>query len=350
MRKKCPKCGTNAVGLLSSIKLKDCRICTKCWKSLGFKINTQDVKKAQSFNLADLEGVNVRYNNSNSMNNSYNNGSPTPYNIKMAEKIVSEIQKLSYEMVSTKEPSTFFDGFDEVIEKVKLLMPLEGKVKFIGEASSPSELLNITMATKDEDAEEFIHKWYAEINKNIYRADSEHEKIEICQRSFKSISKHIPQMSQSNIELIEKLKRECQESIGVYSITDESNPTIGFAEDYDEMDGHNFENFCAKLLMNNGYTNVKVTAGSGDFGADVLAERDGIKYAIQCKREKGNIGNKAVQEALSGKAHYKAHIGAVMTNQYFTSSAKKQAESAGIILWDRTHIEKLKAQSEQTLT
>jgi len=34
----------------------------------------------------------------------------------------------------------------------------------------------------------------------------------------------------------------------------------------------------------------------------VLAERDGgIKYAIQCKREKDNIGNKALQEALSEK-------------------------------------------------
>jgi len=141
--------------------------------------------------------------------------------------------------------------------------------------------------------------------------------------------------------LVENMKRECQKKIGVLTVSEESGQVVALTEDYDAMDGHDFERFSAELLMKNGYINVKATVGSGDFGADVLAERDGIKYAIQCKREKENIGNKAVQEALSGKVHYKAHIGAVMTNQYFTTSAKKQAESSGIILWDRAHIEKL---------
>lgn len=48
----------------------------------------------------------------------------------------------------------------------------------------------------------------------------------------------------------------------------------------DEMDGYNFENCSANLLLNNGFNNVKVTQYSGDFGVDIIAYKDDIKYAI----------------------------------------------------------------------
>ena len=44
----------------------------------------------------------------------------------------------------------------------------------------------------------------------------------------------------------------------------------------DEMEGHEFEYFCADLLENQGFTDVEVTRGSGDFGVDILAEKDGV--------------------------------------------------------------------------
>ena len=110
---------------------------------------------------------------------------------------------------------------------------------------------------------------------------------------------------------------------------------------YDNMTGIGFESFCANLLRNNGFINVQITSGSGDFGADILAEKDGLTYAIQCKRQKSNVGNKAVQEIFSGKEFYKKNIGVVLTNHYFTSPAKKQAERTGIRLWDRNHLENM---------
>ena len=36
----------------------------------------------------------------------------------------------------------------------------------------------------------------------------------------------------------------------------------------DELDGHDFEYYCADLLRANGFLDVEVTKGSGDFGAD----------------------------------------------------------------------------------
>lgn len=106
----------------------------------------------------------------------------------------------------------------------------------------------------------------------------------------------------------------------------------------DAMDGHQFEYFCAELLKKNGYYNVEVTQGSGDCGIDVLAEKEGITFAIQCKCYSGNIGNHAVQEAYSGTAYYKRQVPVVMTNRYFTPAAKDTAQKTNVLLWDRDQL------------
>lgn len=109
----------------------------------------------------------------------------------------------------------------------------------------------------------------------------------------------------------------------------------------DSMTGHEFENFCANLLKNNCFSNVKVTKGSGDQGVDVLAEKDGIKYAIQCKLYSTPLGNTPVQEVAAGKTFYGCHVGVVMTNSTFTTGAKELAKATNVLLWDRNKLEEL---------
>ena len=104
---------------------------------------------------------------------------------------------------------------------------------------------------------------------------------------------------------------------------------------FDELEGHDFEYYCAELLENRGFEDVEVTRGSGDYGVDILAEKDGVTYGIQCKRYEGSIGTKAVQEAFSGKAYYDCDEAIVLTNSYFTPQAAEAAEKLGVILWDR---------------
>lgn len=113
--------------------------------------------------------------------------------------------------------------------------------------------------------------------------------------------------------------------------------TNGDAEtlNIDQIDGHTFEAFCADVLRKNGFEEVVVTQGSGDQGIDILAWRDGIKYGIQCKCYSSEVGNKAVQEAFAGKTYYQCHVGIVLTNSYFTRSAKELARTNSIVLWDR---------------
>ncbi len=110
-------------------------------------------------------------------------------------------------------------------------------------------------------------------------------------------------------------------------------------DDIDLMEGHDFEYFCAELLGGHGFLEVEVTKGSGDYGIDILAEKDGVTYAIQCKCYGTPVGVKAVQEAYAGRDYYDRMVGVVMTNQYFTAPAVEAAKRLKILLWDRGYLE-----------
>lgn len=110
----------------------------------------------------------------------------------------------------------------------------------------------------------------------------------------------------------------------------------------DEMEGRDFEYFCADLLEKQGFMEVEVTRGSGDFGIDILAQKDGITYAVQCKRYHGSVGVDAVLQTYAGRDYYDCMVGAVMTNQYFTAPAVKAAQKLRILLWDRGYVDSMK--------
>lgn len=109
----------------------------------------------------------------------------------------------------------------------------------------------------------------------------------------------------------------------------------------DLMEGHDFEYFCAELLRKRGFQEVEVTKGSGDYGIDILAEKEGVTYAIQCKCYATPVGVKAVQEAYAGRDYYDRMVGAVLTNQYFTTPAVEAAKKLKILLWDRGYLESM---------
>lgn len=143
-------------------------------------------------------------------------------------------------------------------------------------------------------------------------------------------------------ELADKCIKEVQSVLGIrYDTAATSPPYFDSLSKIDKMDGHTFEHWCAKVLENCGYKNVEVTPGSGDQGVDVLAEKGGIKYAIQCKCYSSDLGNTPIQEVNTGKTIYHCQIGVVMTNRHFTAGAKQAAEATGVLLWDRETIEEM---------
>lgn len=106
----------------------------------------------------------------------------------------------------------------------------------------------------------------------------------------------------------------------------------------DLMEGHDFEYWCANALQDMGFSEVQVTPGSGDLGVDIVAVKDNLKYAIQCKRYSADLGNAPIQEVYTGKTVYRCHIAAVITNRYFTPGAQELAAASGVLLWDRDWI------------
>ena len=106
------------------------------------------------------------------------------------------------------------------------------------------------------------------------------------------------------------------------------------AEQCHSLTGSEFEAYVALILRDNGFRDVKMTGGSGDQGVDILAERNGRLYAIQCKNYKGSVGNFAVQEAFAGAQYYGCDRAAVICPGTFTRAARELAQKTGVLLWD----------------
>lgn len=100
------------------------------------------------------------------------------------------------------------------------------------------------------------------------------------------------------------------------------------------MSGVDFEVWCADVLRLIGYDDVRLTDRTNDHGVDITAYRDGVKYGFQCKCYSKNVGNKAVQEIISGIRMYQCQKAVVITNRYFTKNAKLEARN-DVELWDR---------------
>lgn len=105
-------------------------------------------------------------------------------------------------------------------------------------------------------------------------------------------------------------------------------------DDIDMMNGSEFEHFVCELYKKMGYK-AEVTKQSGDQGLDVIAEKGDKRIGVQAKCYSGTVGNSAVQEAVAGKSYYHCDKVVVITNNYFTPSAKELAQSNDVILWDR---------------
>jgi restriction system protein len=99
----------------------------------------------------------------------------------------------------------------------------------------------------------------------------------------------------------------------------------------DTMTPREFENRCCEAMRIAGL-HATHTGRSGDQGCDVLANRAGVRVALQCKRQHGHVGNRAVQEAHSARAFTKATHAAVVSNAGYTKSAVALAKATGVQL------------------
>jgi restriction system protein len=102
----------------------------------------------------------------------------------------------------------------------------------------------------------------------------------------------------------------------------------------DAMTGTEFENYVAARLRRAGWQ-VTFTSVTGDYGVDLIAEKDGKSVAIQCKRHGNPVGVAAVQQVVSGARHHGCTKSIVVSNQEFTQAAKQLAFTHGCQLIGR---------------
>ena len=96
-------------------------------------------------------------------------------------------------------------------------------------------------------------------------------------------------------------------------------------------DGIDFEYWVADRLREYDWE-AQVTQGSGDQGVDVIAGQGNLRIAVQCKLYQGSVGNKAVQETLSGMLFFDLDRGVVISTGKYTRSAQELADKNKILL------------------
>jgi len=104
--------------------------------------------------------------------------------------------------------------------------------------------------------------------------------------------------------------------------------------DIDKLDGKMFEKYLEVLFEKLGYK-VEGTRYIGDYGADLIIQKDNVKTVVQAKRYKGKVGVRAIQEAVAAKGYYNCDKAMVITNSHYTHQAEELADRNGVELWNR---------------
>ena len=145
------------------------------------------------------------------------------------------------------------------------------------------------------------------------------------------------------LELVETEYKRVKDEYEMHKIEEQlfsSNLFHKEIEYIDSLKGLEFEDYLKELFINFGYTTEDLPY-TNDYGADLIISKGLTSIVIQAKNYAGNVGNKAVQEVIAAKSHYKCDIGMVITNSYYTKNAIVTADASEIILIDRDELEKI---------
>jgi len=98
-------------------------------------------------------------------------------------------------------------------------------------------------------------------------------------------------------------------------------------------DGREFEGICRDILTTLNWQ-VLTTAISGDFGGDLIASKDGLRWCIQCKDTVTPAGVQAIQQASAAMTYYVCDHAAVVSRSGYTEQAFLLAARIGVQLFN----------------
>lgn len=96
-----------------------------------------------------------------------------------------------------------------------------------------------------------------------------------------------------------------------------------------------FEEWTESLFKSLGFQNVVLTPQSGDKGLDLIAEKDGNKIAVQCKKFKGVVGSPVIQAFAGALQTAEIDKGYFITTGSYSVDAERMAQDLPIELYDK---------------
>ncbi|MEQ1545922.1 restriction endonuclease, partial [Methyloglobulus sp.] len=203
--------------------------------------------------------------------------------------------------------------------------------------------------SKDFDNEIlYFHKNVINNDENIIKSISLYVRPCVFRNLYISTKKTAPNVDEEIIKAnINKRTDIIIETITNFMVSDIIN-NLKFDEfeknnvDQESLDHYEYEKFCETELKKAGWE-ANVTKKGADQGVDIVATMNKFMIVVQCKKYTNPIGNKAVQEVISGKQYYEANGGIVVSNIPYTKSALQLASISGIKLLHHEQLISLKA-------
>lgn len=103
-----------------------------------------------------------------------------------------------------------------------------------------------------------------------------------------------------------------------------------------DADPYEFEEIVAELFRRKGY-DAEATNKSGDYGIDVIAERNGTKTGIQVKKyaDSNLVTAPEIRKTIGAKDRAGVDKMIFLTTSWYTDPAEEQARDSPIELWDQ---------------
>lgn len=101
----------------------------------------------------------------------------------------------------------------------------------------------------------------------------------------------------------------------------------------DRMSGPEFEAFVAELMSLTGFE-VERVGGSGDLGADLVADTGTTRYTVQAKRfdPDSPVSRRAVSDAVAARSHYDCDAAMVVTTATFSDDVRAFAADRCVLI------------------
>lgn len=147
-----------------------------------------------------------------------------------------------------------------------------------------------------------------------------------------------PTVEEKSFELFKKMIPSLLDVIEHVALTHTTSATDTYQPTTTKDAGDALEIVCEDILKSIGWS-VRRVGGSGDQGVDLVAEKNSLRVAIQCKNYSTPVGNSAVQEVLAGKIYEEADYAVLVASSTYTPAAIQLAQKSNVILLHSSDVE-----------